>query len=344
MPRGGTLAKLGVFAVAALALLALIGGQIARVGFGSGYLISATFDDVSGLREGDEVKIAGAPVGQVETIEVVDGRAKVTMSFAAEVRVPDDTEAAVRWRDAIGQRVVYLLPGRSPRYLAEGAEITATASVVDIGQLIQDLGPLTRSLDPEQINQLLTAAAQALHGNQRNIPALVGNVDTLTTTIAARKKIIEGLLADYATVTGVIARRDEQIGDLVDNLVVLSDAFADNRALVDDALAEISATVATTDRILGANAGQLGRVVDRLAGLTSGVRRHVGEIESVMTTVQPLFRRAYQTTGRGRFLTTAVPCLALGPAPCPYGMRTPPLPRGNTKVTSANLRDLLVGQ
>ncbi|GAA3806521.1 hypothetical protein GCM10022226_28280 [Sphaerisporangium flaviroseum] len=342
--RRWTLARFTVFFVVTAGLIVVIGMQIARVGTGGGYRLTATFDDVSGLREGDQVKIAGAPVGQVEGIRVVDGRAEVGMTVQEDVKVPSDSEAAIRWRNALGQRVVYLVPGTAADFLGDGARITRTASVVDLGELVSDLGPLTRSLDPDQINQLLTAAGQALDGNQENIPRLVTDLDRLTTTVVERRKTIQAMVKDYATVTGVVARRDKQIARLVDNLVTLSGAFADNRKLVDDALVELSATMRTSDAILGSNAQELGAVTDRLALLTSGVRKHVGELDGVINTIQPLFARAFSSSDRGHFITTAVPCLALGPPPCPYPMTTPPPLRDSAKLTTAkDLQRLMVG-
>ncbi|MCF6472923.1 MCE family protein [Nonomuraea sp. MG754425] len=342
--RRWTFVRFVLFIGLTVSLIVFIAVQVARVNTGGGYRLSAVFDDVSGLVEGDEVKIAGAPVGQVHTIRVVDGRAEVTMEVQDAVRVPADTEAAVRWRNAIGQRVIYLLPGTARDRLAPGARITRTSSVVDIGQLVSDLGPLTRSLDPEQINQLLTAAATSLKGNEREIPRLLDNVDAITTTVSERRRTIRRLLEDYATVTGVVAKRDKQIERLVDNLVTLSEAFADNRRLVDDALVELSATFRTSDEVLGRNAGELGRLVDNLAGLTGGIRRHVSEVDKVVRTFPPLFERAYSSVNRGHYFITAVPCVALNAAPCPYGMQTPP-PLRNLRVRSEkDLRKLLVGR
>ncbi|TDE41428.1 MCE family protein [Nonomuraea mesophila] len=341
--RWWTLAKVVLFVGVTVTLIVAISVQIARVGTGGGYRLVATFDDVSGLVEGDQVKIAGAPVGQVDTIKVVGGRAEVTMEVQDTVKVPADTEAAVRWRNAIGQRVIYLLPGTAPGMLPPGSRISRTTSVVDIGELVGDLGPLTRSLDPDQINQLLTAAATSLKGNDRNIPRLLDNVNAITTTVNARRKTIEQLLRDYATVTGVVARRDKQLEQLVDNLVTLTEAFAGNRELIDDALVELSETVHTSNEVLGKNAGELGALVDNLSGLTGGIRRNVDDIGRTVSTFPPLFARARSTVERGRYFITAVPCVALGPAPCPYPMKAPP-PLRNTRVQSSkDLQKLLVG-
>ncbi|MDF5755905.1 MCE family protein [Spongiactinospora sp. TRM90649] len=342
--RGGPLAGFALFLTVTAGLIAVIGGQIAHVPMGGHYTVRAAFDDVSGLRAGDQVKIAGVPVGQVEDIAVVSGRAEVTMAVGEDVRLPADSAAAIRWRDTIGRRVVYLLPGRSGDHLRDGSRIGSTTSAVDIGELIGDLGPLTRGLDPEQINRLLTAAAEALDGNQANIPALVGHLDDLTGTVASRRELIRGMLKDYASVAGVIAGRDRQIAGLIDDLVVLTGAFADNRELVDDALVELSATVGVTGRVVGGNARELGAVVDRLAGLTGGVRREIGRIERVVAALPPPLRRSYEVTGRGRFTTAAVPCLSPTPVPCPFPMRTPPRPRPTARLDdAAGLRRVLVG-
>ncbi|MFI6531509.1 MCE family protein [Nonomuraea sp. NPDC050547] len=342
--RRWTLVKFALFFGVAAGLIGLITVQIARVATGGGYNLVATFDDVSGLVEGDQVKIAGAPIGQVATIKVVNGRAEVTMEVQEGVTVPSDTEAAIRWRNAVGQRVVYLLPGTAKDRLPPGARIARTASVVDIGELVSDLGPLTRSLDPEQINQLLTAAAKALKGNDKNIPRLLDNVNAITGTLTERRETIRGLLKDYATVSGVVAKRDEQISQLVDNLVVLSEAFAGNRKLIDDSIVELSATLHTSNEVLGKNAGELGALVDNLSRLTGGIRRNVGTIEKTVNTFRPLFERAYSSVNRGHYFISAVPCVALGPSPCPYPMTTPPPLRGSKKIASTqDLRKLMVG-
>jgi phospholipid/cholesterol/gamma-HCH transport system substrate-binding protein len=342
--RRWTFVRFALFIGLTMSLIALITVQIARLSTGGGYRLTAMFDDVSGLVEGDQVKIAGAPVGQVDTIKVVGGRAEVTMEVQEAIKLPADTEAAIRWRNAVGQRVVYLLPGTAPGRLAPGARIARTSSVVDIGQLVSDLGPLTRSLDPDQINQLLTAAAKSLKGNDKNIPRLLDNVNAITTTVNERKQTIERLLKDYATVTGVVARRDKQIEQLVDNLVTLSEAFADNRKLIDDSLVELSTTFHTANEVIGKNAGELGALVDNLSGLTGGIRRHVSEIDKTVSTFQPLFARAYSSVNRGHYFITAVPCVALGAAPCPYPMQTPP-PLRNTRIQSTkDLQKLMVGR
>ncbi|MDN3351306.1 MCE family protein [Actinomadura sp. DC4] len=342
--RQGLLVRLGLFLLVTVTLTLFIAAQIARVGLGGGYGLTATFDDVSGLRAGDQVKIAGAPVGRVDSVTVVDGRARVAFTVDDGVHVPADSEAAIRWRDAMGRRVIYLVPGSSPRRMRPGTHISRTRSVVDAGELLDRLAPLTRSLDPGQVNALLVSLAQAMDGNGDDITRLITNVDTLTSTIAARRQTLSQMLADYATVTRVVARRDKQIGQAIDDLVALGDGFTRNQALVDDALVQLSGMTHTANDVLGRNAGQLSTLVARLSVLTGGVRRNTSTVAQVLANGTPKLQHIFAAVDNGRFADAAVPCAALSGPPCPYQTRLPGSQEGEGPIDSPKaLRHLLIG-
>ena len=310
--------------VAATGLLTLfIGAQIARVSTEDGWKLSATFEDASGLTVGDQVKIAGAPVGRVDRMRIVGGRARVEMSVRTSVKVPSDSEAAIRWRDAMGRRVVYLIPGTSPTPMRPGAHITRTRSVVDATALVDQLAPLTSGIDPQQVNTVLVSLAQALDGNAEEIDRLIVGVDRLSSTIAARRATLKQMLADYATITEVIARRDKQIARAVDDMVELSNAFVKNRRLIDSALVELAAMAATSDKVLAGNSRELASVIARLSSFTAGVRRNTVTLDKVLRSAGPKLQHIFAATDNGGYVEAAIPCLTLAAPPCPYPTRLP---------------------
>jgi phospholipid/cholesterol/gamma-HCH transport system substrate-binding protein len=342
--RIGLAVRLTSFVAVTGLLTVVIGMQIARVDTAGGWHATATFDDASGLREGDQVKIAGAPVGRVDEVEVVDGKARVAFTVRDSVTVPADSEAAIRWRDAMGQRVVYLLPGRSTAKMRDGAHITRTRAAADSSALLDQLGPLVRSLDPKQVNTVLVSLAQALDGNAQNIDRLIADIDTLSATIAKRRATLKQMLDDYATVTTIIARRDEQIGSAVDDLVSLSDAFTGNRKLIDGTLVQLAALARTSDSLLAGNERELGRVVDKLTAFTSGVNRNGGTLVDVLKSVTPKLQHIFAAFDNGQYGEVAIPCLTLAAPPCPYPTRLPGPREGSAKVdTSKELENLMVG-
>ena len=321
-----SLVRLVAFLGVTLTLTAFMAVQIARLDFSGTYTVTATFDDVSGLMEGDQVKIAGAPVGQVEAIRVRDGRAEVRLAVREGHRLPSDSEAAIRWRNPISGRVIYLIPGTSPQPLRDGGTVRRTRSVVDIGEMISQLAPLTRTLDAEQINRLVTSIYQALEGNEREVGRLVGNIDQLSSTIAARRQTLKQTLRDFSTVTQVLARRDRQIGRMTDNLVTLSDAFVDNRELVDEAIVELAAMARTTDALAGRNADELARTIERLAFVMGGTSRNLDRLKPLLESAGPKMARITDIIDEGGFAVGNAPCLRLAPGKCPYKVDLAPYP------------------
>lgn len=340
--RRSTFLKLIVFFAVTGTLTFFIGAQIARVSFGGGYKVVAVFDDATGLIDGDVVKIAGAPVGQVDSIKVEKGKAVVTLLVQEKYRVPADSEVAIRWRSAIGQRVVYLIPGTSAEKIKDGARITRTRSVVDVGELVDQIAPLARSMDAEQINQILTSVYLALDGNKENVTQLISSVDQLASTIAARRTTLSQLLEDYTTITGVVARRDEQIRQMTDNLVELSDAFIRNRELIDNSLVEMARMFKTSDQLLTGNSEQLRQVIAGLAVLADGVDRNTRSINDVLEGTGPKLQRLYAILSDGEFAKGAVACTTLLDEPkCSYPVVLKDY-QGNPQRPST-MRKILVG-
>ncbi|MFC0037841.1 MCE family protein [Actinomadura rayongensis] len=325
-PAYSVLAKFAVFVVATGLLTFFIGQQILGTSFRDRYRVTAVFDDVTGLVAGDTVKVAGTPAGQVKSIKVVRGKAVVALAVDKEVRLPDDSTAAIRWRNVMGQRVVYLEPGRSATMLHDGSRVPHTRSVVDLGDVVNSLGPLTRNLDPNQLNKILFAFAQALDGNEQNVSLLTDSLDGLLQTFAARRATISGMIDDYETVSAAVAARDRQIAASVDNLAELAKVFADNRKLLESAIVQVGGVTTNLDRILGGNDAELARIVDNLAKFSGTFRINVDQLERMVRGLPLTLRQLFSAANGGHYLRTDALCLNIVPGPCPFPMSLPPRP------------------
>lgn len=341
--RGSSVVQVVAFLLLTGLLTFFISAQIARLGFGDTYRLTAVFTDASGLMKGDKVKIAGTPVGQVGDIRIRQGKAEIELKVGIRHRVPRDSEAAIRWRDAIGQRVVYLMPGTADTMLRDGDRVARTRSVVDLSDLINRLEPLARGLKPEQVNTILLAIYTAMDGTEDDASRLLANVDRLSSTIAGRKQTLRNMLDDFSTVTGVLARRDQQIARAADDLATLTEAFGENRALVDTAISRLSRTLRTTDRVAGDNADELDQMIEKLSFVMGGTDRNLGLLKEMLPVTWPKFQHVFELSKRGGFLVGAAPCiLFVTPDPCPRDMRLTEIPDG--PMTARSLSELVVGR
>jgi phospholipid/cholesterol/gamma-HCH transport system substrate-binding protein len=87
MASVSTEAKVGIFVLVALLVLAYMSFRVGEstFGFKKGYTITATFDNVSGLEKDASIQVAGVDVGRVESITLRDGKAVVTLRIRPDV-------------------------------------------------------------------------------------------------------------------------------------------------------------------------------------------------------------------------------------------------------------------
>ena len=136
----------GIFFIVATvcaAYLAIGLGDL-RIFSSDNYKIVAEFDNVSGLKHGASVEIAGVPIGEVTAIDLQDPTALVHLSINKTVQLRDDDIASIRTKGIIGDRYIKVSRGGSDVYIAPGGKLTETESVVDfediVGKIVHSLG------------------------------------------------------------------------------------------------------------------------------------------------------------------------------------------------------------
>lgn len=105
---------------------------------GDYYLVHARFQNVTGLKTGSSVEIAGVPVGRVTVIAVNPETfaAVVDMKIDQGVALTDDTIASIKTQGLIGDKFVKLTPGGSGTRLKPGETLLETESAIDLEELI----------------------------------------------------------------------------------------------------------------------------------------------------------------------------------------------------------------
>jgi phospholipid/cholesterol/gamma-HCH transport system substrate-binding protein len=139
---------IGVFALIGIAALVYLSVSLGRIQLfaGAGYTLYANFDNITGLKSGDEVQIAGVTVGKVTAIslDTRDYRAHVAMNVQNGIEVDKDAIASIKTQGIIGNKYVSIAPGPGEEMLKNGGVIrqTQSAFVLEdaIGQLINSSG------------------------------------------------------------------------------------------------------------------------------------------------------------------------------------------------------------
>ncbi|KPJ98055.1 MAG: outer membrane lipid asymmetry maintenance protein MlaD [Desulfobacterales bacterium SG8_35] len=130
----------GLFMIAgflAFGYLSLQMGEFSIFDLERNYSLTAEFDNVSGLKVGATIEIAGVNVGKVSDIRLGEhGLARVTLLINQEVKISDDAIASIRTQGLIGDKYIKIIQGADEEMLADGGEIFDTESAIDFEELV----------------------------------------------------------------------------------------------------------------------------------------------------------------------------------------------------------------
>ncbi len=139
---GNTRAEImvGVFLVMgflAFGWLALRLGEVPMLSQGKTYTLNAVFSNISGVRSGAEVQIAGVTVGHVRELSLdADNQALISMQLDRAVKVPTDSMASVKSQGIIGDKYIQITLGGDEKMYQPDGTIMDTESSLDIESLV----------------------------------------------------------------------------------------------------------------------------------------------------------------------------------------------------------------
>ncbi|MGQ9487394.1 MAG: MlaD family protein [Armatimonadota bacterium] len=187
------------------------------------YHIEAVFPDALGIREQARVYLAGVEVGEVQKVSLTpDLRARVRMAVRRDVMVPEDSTAVVMSPGIAGvDKLIALVPGKSPRGVEEGSEIRGTKEpgISDLApaaqEALQDVQKMVRSLS-ELIDLYRDVEMQA------SIKRTLKNVEQasarLTTVVEQAQKLLASTGRSFDTVVQDTRRSTRLLPQVVEDL------------------------------------------------------------------------------------------------------------------------------
>lgn len=250
----GAIWRLTVFmAVCLLGVFALL-AIFAQLRFQDENTYNAEFTNVTGLRDGSFVRIAGVEVGKVKRISIKrDSTAVVEFTADDSVVLTQGSKAAVRYEDLIGGRYLALEEGAgSTGKLNPGQTIPVdrTQPALDLDALIGGFRPLFRALNPDQVNALSGQLIQAFQGQGATIGSFLTQTSALTNTLADRDQLVGEVINNLDVVLGSLGDQSAQFNKAVDSLSQLVGGLAERKSEFSNGLAHASDAAGTIADLL----------------------------------------------------------------------------------------------
>ncbi|MDT5222879.1 MAG: phospholipid/cholesterol/gamma-HCH transport system substrate-binding protein [Mycobacterium sp.] len=250
----GTVIGLSIFLTFCLLAALLLVSIFAQVRFGEGKSYYAEFTNVSNLREGKLVRIAGVEVGKVEKISI-NPDATVRVEFTADnsVTLTEGTRAVIQYDNLFGDRYLALQEGTGGlKILSPGQTIPVarTKPALDLDALIGGFRPLFRALNPEQVNALSEQLLHVFQGQGPTIGSFLDQAAAVTNTLADRDQLIGQVITNLNVVLGSLGGQSDRLDKAVTSLSQLVHGLAERKTDISNAVAYTNAAAGSVADLL----------------------------------------------------------------------------------------------
>ena len=271
------------------------------------YSISAELTDAAGLVAGNEVRVAGVRVGRVTGIGLGPRAAIIEMEIEDDIEIPMESRLEVKLKTLLGQKFIDLqfprpfltvasnggdLEDATEGFLSDGDVIprsqtkipfeiyqaanegTAVLEAIDKRSLRRMLAVVgdTIGASKEELRRALVAlddSSRVLGTKSAGISKLIGNLDRVSSTLAASDQDIEGIFQRASEVLEVLASRRQTTSSL---LAATNDLSKNIGLLIRTARGSIFTGTWDLNSILLLAEGELGSIESALEQLAVSQR------------------------------------------------------------------------
>jgi phospholipid/cholesterol/gamma-HCH transport system substrate-binding protein len=238
--------------------------------------IVAHFPRAVSVFVGSDVRVLGVAVGTVEEVTPSGTDVEVTMSYDAEVQLPEDASAVIIAPSIVGDRFVQLTPAYDGGpVLADGAELSTdrTSMPLELDEVYSSLNDLNVALGPTGANRqgalsdLLEVTADNFGGQGAAFHQTIEDFGRFSQTLSNNREELFGTAEKLQSFLQTLAENDTTVRQFNRSLARISGMLSGERqelaAALDNlggALEQVSGFVRENREILGRNITGLNRV------------------------------------------------------------------------------------
>lgn len=217
-----------------------------------------------------DVKLRGLLVGEVREVRADGEKATLALALKPEhvPSIPADVHARLLPKTLFGEKYVDLVPptpSTAGRPIRAGDVITQDRTTVgiELQQLMNDLLPLLRTVQPAKLNATLSAFATALDGRGDDIGANLTRLDDYLRKLNPHMPSLQEDIKRFADVAEVYGDAAPDLLRVLDNTLTTSRTIVEQKDRLASFLTSTATAADTADSFLSENADRiitLGRV------------------------------------------------------------------------------------
>jgi phospholipid/cholesterol/gamma-HCH transport system substrate-binding protein len=283
-------------------VVALVAGLVvvlrAEGGVGRTHLV-AYFDNSNGIFAGDEVRIAGVPVGKIDTIEPQPLQVKISFWLDDQYKVPADAKAVILSPSLVTSRAIQLTPAyTSGPVMADNTVIgrDRTAVPVEFDDFRQQLQKLNDALQPTQpggvspLGALVNTTAANLRGQGTIIRDTIIKLSQAISALGDHSNDLFTTLKNLSLLVSALQGSSDLLAQLNQNLATVTNLVSNDPNEVGNAVHDLGALAAELAGFVNDNRESLGVTADKLASVAQALHDSIPDIKDVLHVAPSTFQ------------------------------------------------------
>ncbi|MFN6552250.1 MCE family protein [Mycolicibacterium septicum] len=280
--------RLGLAIALTVALIAGIAVVVLQMGGVNRTQLVAYFDNSNGIFVGDEVRIVGVPVGEIDSIEPEPQRVKISFWVDEQYKIPADAKAVILSPTLVTSRAIQLTPAYTTGpVMADGTVIdqNRTAVPVEFDDFRKQLQKLNDALQPTQpggvspLGALVNTTADNLRGQGANIRDSIIKLSQAISALGDHSDDLFSTLKNLSILVSALQSSSDVLAQLNRNLAGVTALVADDPNEVGNAVQELGSLANDLTGFIRDNRESLGVTADKLASVSQALRDSIPAIK-----------------------------------------------------------------
>ncbi len=261
------------------------------------YEMSGVFSDTGGLRDGNDVLVAGVRIGEITAVEpdFKAGHVLVRWKVDHGIELGPQTRAEIRMTNILGGRYLRLtgpVPAKGP-YLEDLAEsrrripLERTQIPTTVNEALKETATAIKGLDTETFAKVLDQLGGLSEESREQLAHALGRLTDIAETLSGSDAKISELLDNGDRIVRIVQEKDASLSRLVNNAMTLIETLRKRRAQLTLLLGGGSAAVREVDRLITGQQKQINGIITDLRHTMRAIDPQVDDLNSALAWAGP---------------------------------------------------------
>lgn len=252
--------------------------------------ITADFENIAGMYEGNEIMVLGLPVGTVDKIVPKGTYVEVHMTVEPGVKIPKDAIAAIVSPSIVTDRHIEITPPYTGGEALESGDHlpkARTRTPVELDTMIKTIDQFAVALKPEEGQEGLGPLSgrvlyPVLNGNGQKIRETLDALSSALKIGVDNKDAISNIIIKLNELTTMLADNDQSVRDFSDRMTAMSGLLAEQAPGLQATLDQLNQFLANTSTTFGEHADELSTSLTGLTNVTNQLRANSGAMVEIV--------------------------------------------------------------